>query len=61
MGERKQKKSQLAIFLFCVYSLSKAFNDINDNLKIKRLCAISFYTNKVQKLSVYIKNKTTGT
>ena len=44
-----QKEKQLIIFYLYLYSLSQVFNDINDNQKIKSLCTLSLYTNKVQK------------
>ena len=45
----KRKEIQLAIFKFCMCSLSQIFKGTSDNQEIKRLSAISLYMNKVKK------------
>ena len=49
----KERESQLAIFYFCLYSLSGVFNDINDNKKIKSVCSPSLDMNKEQKFNCF--------
>ena len=48
--KNENKKRVIWRFFNFLYSLSQVFNNINDNLKIKRLCAITLQTNKVKKV-----------
>ena len=45
----KTERESAGNYLILSLSLPQVFNGINDNQKIKKLCAISFYMNKVEK------------
>ena len=52
-------ESQLAIFKFCLYSLSQVFNDIND--KRSNGYVLYLYTKvKYKSVTIYTNNKTGG-
>ena len=51
----KQKKSQLTIFYFCLYSLYQVFNDIIDNQKTKVCVPYPYVRINDKIVIVYIK------
>ena len=53
----KQKESLLAIFYYCVYSLSQLFNDINE-IKTSKVYVPNLYAQiKDKNVTFYIKTK----
>ena len=59
LNEKDENRRRVSWQFFnCLCSLPQVLNDINDNLKFKRLCATSLCTNKAQRITVYFENKT---